>query len=214
MENFDFYKNKYERELNRRNYLDGAINNPIIGVTVVTTLNSYIVSKSIFKANENSSIFIITILILTFILAFISVIFIFISSNNLFKGFKYQHFGLLKDYRKFELDLEKFNNELEDSNLQNSFKQRTVEKFIQFADDHTIINDKRALNLYRSRSFIILAILLTFINLSFVTIINFKMAEENNPIVVPAPITPSEPPRMPTDRIEKGENPTSPLQTK
>ncbi|CAD0003610.1 hypothetical protein [Flavobacterium chungangense] len=212
MDNFDFYKNKYERELNRRNYLDGAINNPIIGVTVVVTLNSYIVSKNIFKADESSSILIIIILILTLILAFISVIFIFISVNNLFKGFKYQNFGLLKDFRKFELDLEKFNNELEDITLQKTFKQQTVEKFIQFSDNHTILNDKRALNLYRSRSFIILAVLLTFINLSFVTIINFKMAEENNPIIVPSPPTPSEPPKMPTDRIEKGENPT--LQTK
>jgi hypothetical protein len=40
MDNFDFYKNKYDRELNRRNYLEGTIIKPIIvGVAVVVTLN-------------------------------------------------------------------------------------------------------------------------------------------------------------------------------
>jgi len=214
MNNFDFYKNKYERELNRRNYLDGAINNPIIGITVVVSLNSYIISQYIFKENFNS-IIVIALLILSFIISFVAVIFIFISVNNLFKGFNYQNFGLLKDFRKFELDLELYNKNISEENDRQSFEQKTVEKFIQFADNHTVINDKRGLYLYRSRSLIISAVLLTFINLSFVTINNFKMADDK-PVNVPAP-APSpkpEPPRMPTDRIEKGDTPSIPTQTK
>lgn len=214
MNNFDFYKNKYERELNRRNYLDGAINNPIIGITVVVSLNSYIISQYIFKENFNS-IIVIALLILSFIISFVAVIFIFISVNNLFKGYNYQNFGLLKEFRKFELDLESYNKNISEENDRQSFEQKTVEKFIQFADNHTVINDKRGLYLYRSRSLIISAVLLTFINLSFVTINNFKMADDK-PVNVPAP-APSpkpEPPRMPTDRIEKGDTPSIPTQTK
>lgn len=214
MENFDFYKNKYERELNRRNYLDGAINNPIIGITVTFTLNSYVISKCVFKENETYSTFVIIMLILTFLVALIGVIFIFISLNNLFRGYNYQNFGLLKDFKKFELEVEEYNKTAGSENLQ-SFKQTTVEKYIQFADNHTIINDKRGLYLYRSRSVIILALLLTFINISFVTIINFKMEDDNKPTSVPAPSETSrpEPPRAPVDRIEKSENPSIPNRT-
>ncbi len=212
MDNFNFYKNKYERELNRRNYLDGAINNPIIGITVVVSLNSYIISQYIFKENL-SSIVVISFLILTFIISFVAVIFVFISVNNLFKGYNYENFGLLKDFRKFELDLELHNKNISEDNDRRSFEQNTVEKFIQFADNHTIINDKRGLYLYRSRSLIISAVLLTFINLSFVTINNFKMADDK-PVNVPAPSPKPEPPRMPTDRIEKGETPSIPTQIK
>lgn len=216
MDNFDFYKSKYERELNRRNYLDGAINNPIIGITVTVTLNSYIITKYIFKESDWFSIPVIIMLIITFLLAFISVIFIFLSINNLFKGYNYKNFGLLKDYRKFELELEEYNKTFTDEKLKQSFKQQTVEKFIQFADNHTVINDKRGLYLYKSRSLIILAILITFINLSCVTVINFKMAEDNKPTNFPAPSeSPKpEPPRMPMDRVEKSENPSLPTQTK
>ncbi|KGO95177.1 hypothetical protein [Flavobacterium subsaxonicum] len=209
MDSHDLYKNKFNRELDRRNQLDNAINAPVLGITIVITLNSYLIEKIGFKADNHmitTQLIFLSIISITIIF---SLFFLFLSYNNLFKGFNYKNFGLLQEYRNYEKELEAYNITHSSENSQ-TFEQNIVNKIIELADNHTHINDKRALNLYRSKTFTIFSLIITVVFLGIFAINSvIIMDEDNRPATVPTTppqISRPEPPRMPVDRIEKGED--------
>ncbi|TCN59623.1 MULTISPECIES: hypothetical protein [Flavobacterium] len=171
MEDYNFYKSKLDRELSRRNDLDNAINNPILGITIIVGLTSYIIQNNNFKHLDKADYWIIFNLILSTFTTLISLYFIFLSNNNLLKGFEYKNFGLLSDYRDVQKKLEVYNEQVEEKERED-FETKIVEKIITFSDNHTIINDKRALDLQLARKYIIISFILVVFNLIFLTINN------------------------------------------
>lgn len=174
MDDYDFYKNKFDRELGRRNDLDAGINNPIAGITINVGLISYILSNNNFKNWDYIDYSISLIVIITILTTLISLFYIFMSNNNFLKGFDYLNFGLLREYRDFQKTLVEYNEKVEDLQKKD-FKTEIVEKIINYSDNHTEINDRRALDLYRARKFVIITFILTIINLIILTINNFKI---------------------------------------
>ena len=172
MEDYSFYKSKFDRELSRRTELDNAINNPILGITIITGLISYIITNSDFNCWNAIDYIVICLLIISVLSITFALVFIFLSYNNLLIGFKYFNFGLLKEYREVQKELDIFNQSLP-VEKRKDFEIEIVEKIISFADNHTIINDKRALHLYRAKTFIIIAFVLIATTLIIVTINNF-----------------------------------------
>lgn len=206
MERYDFYKNKFDRELNRRNELDNAISNPVLGLTIIVGICSYILTNNDYENWDSFDCWIICILVLTSLFTIISIVLIFLSYNNLFKGFKYLNFGLLSEYYETERKFKEFKKANPDS--EETFEEEVIKKIIIYSDNHTEINDKRGKNLYYARTFIIISFIFTIINLSLLTTINLPVMmsdDNNNPAPSTQPEQPRpEPPRMPTDRIEKG----------
>lgn len=167
MKSYDFYKSKYDRELNRRNFLDtAAINTPIAGNTIVVGILSYILSQHNFIIWNFFSITVLSLVILTTVTTLISLFYIFLSYNNLLKGHKYLNFGLLEDFRKVE------NYFLAVNESENKFEQDIIDKIIKYSDNHTVINDKRGNDLFISRKFIIIGVIICVLNLIILTINN------------------------------------------
>lgn len=175
MEDYNFYKSKLDRELSRRNDLDNAISNPILGITIIVGLTSYIIQNNDFKSFDITDYCIIFILIFSSITTLLSLYFIFLSNNNLLKGFEYINFGLLSEYRDVQKKLDIYNKQVEEKDKED-FETKIVEKIITFSDNHTIINDKRALDLQLARKYIIISFILVVLNLIFLTINNLIYA--------------------------------------
>ncbi|RTY88450.1 hypothetical protein EKL32_25125 [Flavobacterium sp. GSN2] len=175
MEDYSFYKSKLDRELSRRNDLDNAISNPILGITIIVGLTSYIIQNNDFKCFEITDYCIIFILILSALTILISLYFIFLPNNNLLKGFEYKNFGLLSEYRDVQKKLDIYNKQVEEKDKED-FETKIIEKIISFSDNHTIINDKRALDLQLARKYIIISFILVVLNLIFLTINNLIYA--------------------------------------
>lgn len=172
--NYEFYKNKFDRELSRRNDLDTAINNPVAGITIIVALISYILSTNNFKDWNCFDCIFVFLIICTTITVLISLYYVFLSNNNLFKGFNYLNFGLLTEFRKTELELKEYNKTINEEERIN-FEEKIIEKIISYSDNHTEINDKRAYDLYLSRKYVVISFIITIINLILVTINNFKV---------------------------------------
>ena len=161
----DFYKNKFEREQKRRSDLDSSINLPILVLTLIMGLNSYIIKEYIFNQHWGFLDWIVIIFIcLSVILILLSSYFIFWTSNNLFFGFDYPNFDLMSKYR----EIEKYNKTCEQDKVMD-VEEIIKDKIVSYADEYTIINDKRGNNLYWSRTFIIINFLITIINLIIIT---------------------------------------------
>lgn len=169
MDSYQFYKSIYDRELNRRKDLDAAINLPITILTILVAANSYLISKTDAihqKSTILASNIILTLIIISFL---VSTFFLTRSYNNLFKGFGYINLGLTKKIREFELiDIPKYNDQVEEKEKIN-FEKIIIDKLTHLTDDHIIFNDKRSLDLYRAKTFIIITLILTGLNFLLIT---------------------------------------------
>ena len=84
--------------------------------------------------------------------------------SNLFFGFDYPNFDLMSKYR----EIEKYNKTCPKDKIMN-LEEIIKDKIVSYADEYTIINDKRGHNLYWSRNFIIINFLITILNLIIIT---------------------------------------------
>lgn len=170
MDSYQFYKSIYDRELNRRKELDAAINLPITILTILIAANSYLISKT--DAIHQKSIILTSNIILTLIIIsfLISAFFLTRSYNNLFKGFGYINLGLTKKIREFEVvDIPKYNDQVEEKEKIN-FEKIIIDKLTHLTDDHITFNDKRSLDLYRAKTFIIITLILTGVKFLLITL--------------------------------------------
>ncbi len=170
MDSFQFYKSLYDRELNRRKDLDSSINLPITILTILVGANSYLLEKtkciqcSFFKLSDN------VLNVVIFILFTIAVFFLVRSYNNLFKGFGYRNIGYSKEIRDFEIfGIPKYNSQVDESSKIN-FEIELIKKLTEIIDDHIQFNDRRSLDIYRAKTFIIILLVATVLRFLLLTI--------------------------------------------
>jgi hypothetical protein len=157
MEKFEFYKNLYHSESSRRNELDNTINGPIGLITIIIGLIYFLVRN--FK--DEISIISGSFLILGTTLLFISLIFLAWSYNNLFKGFSYKYLPFSCELLEYQKEIENYNPYVEDSE-KISFQKYLIDKFAELSSNNGKINQIRNLYLFRSKTFLLLAIFLVF----------------------------------------------------
>lgn len=166
--NFDFYKNKFEREQKRRVDLDNATNLPIVVSTLIMGLNSYVIKEHTFNRTWNfADSIIIILLVASSLLILLSSFYIFLAVNNLLKGFDYPNFDLMSKYREIEI----YNRSCEEEKKMN-IEEIITDKIVKYSDESTVINDNRGDSLFTARKYIIINFLITIINLIIVTSIN------------------------------------------
>lgn len=174
MDSLNFYKGIYDRELNRRKDLDSAINTPVTILTVLFTANFYLLNKA-FKPKEFSDLtFEQVIFALIFTSVAISIFFLTKSYNNLFRGFNYRNIALASKVREYEtITIPKYNLDCEDGK-DLDFEKELIKKLNRIAENHTVTNNKRSLDLYRTKTAIIIALILTAINSLILTLKYFQ----------------------------------------
>lgn len=153
----DFYKDLYNREIQRRFDLDNALNIPIGLIAILIAAASFIVSN--LNECDSKSLFwivlVLTILAVSCILT--AIIFLSLSYNRMFLGFKYKNFETSSKWRAFEKKSESYNKQHPENpiDLENDF----IEKLNTYTDSHSEINNKRQENLRNAKSFIILSLI-------------------------------------------------------
>ena len=121
MDDFNFYKNLFDRELSRRNDLDNAINLPLNTLIICAGLIYFLITK-IVEINSNITIYIIYIIIVFATIFLIkSIYYLIMSYNNLFKGFDYLQFPSTRKLRDYQFELQKFDKIQTEQN--NSFER-------------------------------------------------------------------------------------------
>ncbi|WP_143083670.1 hypothetical protein [Salegentibacter agarivorans] len=167
MDSYSFYKSLYDRELNRRIQLDNSINLPVTILTLIVGLNYYYLKNvGIRDINE--------ILILDYsgfpvvsLLFLISLFFLIKSYNNLFRGFSYRNLAKPSEISNFQNELDNYNNQVDEKV---TFESIIIKRLNKVSDNHILINDQRSIDLYRSRTFIILTLIASGLNIIILTI--------------------------------------------
>jgi hypothetical protein len=164
MDSYQLYKSLYDRELKRRYDLDAAINLPLTLLSIIVAANSYFVKESVWLDCSAKFIAQTILIFITAICLGVSIYFLTRSLNNFFKGFAYRNLGLTTEIRKYEKDLQNYNDKMIDIEKKISFENIIIDKLTNVIDDHIIFNDKRSYDLYSAKTFLIVCIMLTIIN--------------------------------------------------
>lgn len=163
MNDFEFYKHIYDRELNRRSKLDESIN-VIVGIVslLIGFISYFFSNEKYFKYIQcNIPLWILFLIIILFIA--ISILFLVKSYNNYLRGFNYPNISYLKSIREYQkVLLPNYNNTVDDEK-KIIFEDELIDRLIRITDENTKINDIRAYDLYLSKTFIILTLIFLFI---------------------------------------------------
>lgn len=175
MNDLQFYKSIYDRELNRRKKLDDSISIPIGIISLLIGLVSFYYTSDEYKLIIEDSVFALILIGITIILLTLSIFFLVKSYNNFLRGFSYPNISLLKSVRDFQkVEIPEY-NKLVTKEKQIDFEEELIDKLISITDSNTVINDSRSKSLYRAKTFIILSLITLFITSIFLLIKNTEL---------------------------------------
>lgn len=169
MESYEFYKSIYDRELSRRKDLDSDINLPLTILSILFAANSYLIKEGKFDDRYWYTHVEFILLTSFYTSMVIAIIFLIKSYNNFFKGFAYKNLGLMTEVRKYEKQVIEYNLKAFENKI--SFEGVVIDKIVSFTDDHIIFNDVRQRDIYKAKTSIVIALIITTLNF---ILINYK----------------------------------------
>jgi hypothetical protein len=175
MNDLDFYKSIYDRELNRRVRLDDSVSIPIGLISLIIGLISYFYTNKEFNQIIIKNFSVIILITITLICLAISITYLIKSYNNFLRGFDYPNISYLKEVREFQkVKIPEYNSKVE-IEKQLVFEEKLIEKLISITDENTKINDKRSFDIYLAKTFLILSLIFMFVTTILLIIKNTKL---------------------------------------
>jgi len=163
MNNYAFYKEQYDKEIDRKLHLDNSINIPIGLITIIVGLIYFILKTYPFGVSDSISLIIKVSMTFEILLLFISAYFLGKVYNNLFKGFRYKLLPFSLELKDYQNKLNEFNKQANENDKED-FENYLINKFIDNSDNNGRINNKRNNNLYIAKTLIFITIILTLIS--------------------------------------------------
>jgi hypothetical protein len=168
MDYLDFYKSLYNRELQRRFDLDNALNIPI-GLIAILIASAFFIVSNISECDRPILFWmVLTLTIIAVLCILIAIIFLSLSYNRMFLGFKYKNFVKSAQWREFQKQIESHNKKNSEDKM--DFEEEFIQKLNFYTDSHSEINNKRQKRLRDAKSFIILSLLFLFTALIIVVL--------------------------------------------
>ncbi len=168
IKDIEFYKALYQREKVRRIEIDNGLNVPIIILSGLVGLLYFVLSNFELVADQTWSRLGQVTAVLSMVSIVVALFFLIKAFNNWFFGFQYLALPHAQELRDYQKELTKY-QELEDSDTEITFENYLIEKYVEYADNNSRTNDNRGENLYYSRVFIIISIILLLIDVIIYT---------------------------------------------
>ncbi|WP_330441848.1 hypothetical protein [Flavobacterium sp. C4GT6] len=158
MNDLEFYKSIYDRELNRRTSLDDSVSNILTSISILIGVIWYFYSNVEYKSFIRDNNLILVLLGLAFLLLLFSMIFLIKSYNNFLRGFNYPNIAYLQEVRAYQTEGVVDYNKRVKANEQISFEEKLIDRLIRITDENTRINDRRAYDMYVSKTLMIISL--------------------------------------------------------
>lgn len=189
---FNFYKEWYYKELDRRDQLANALNIPIGILTAIFGLVSYILLNFKYNSNNTCVVSLFILFISLTILSIISTMILLLISYThkyKFKTFPLEDF-LIKEYINVENDVNQFNvkiddynkivedcDKIEDSerkNIEVEYENNLCNVILSFIKFNAECNDIKSFYIFRAKIALLISFTLTFISLGIYILNHFK----------------------------------------
>lgn len=166
MDEFEFYKELYYKELSRRNEILNSLNIPIGIISVSFSFLFYMVTT--FKYNLEmflSLIFVIFCILILFSLILASY-YLVKAFDDFPRGYQYSVLPFPAELKKWKTELVEFQKYSQSEfNAEEHFNVYLINNLNKHATHNTYINDKRFELIYISKKYLILGLFFMFISL-------------------------------------------------
>jgi hypothetical protein len=185
MNRYEFYKDLYFKEIERRSQLNNDISIPVGLATVLATAIFYYFTTYSFKQFFIFEIvFTFTLLSGTVTLC-ISVYFIIQSYTFFGRNMPYDYIAFPKEIEKYYVDYINYETAIGIApeqikiNADTAFENYLLEAYIRTTSKNTCTNDKRSFNLYMSKKYIIISFISLFI--AFIPFAKYLIEKPDKP---------------------------------
>ena len=158
MNDLEFYRQIFEKELSRKKDLNDSVNIPIGLSTLIIALLSFINMEMKFDVIELPGI-ISGLVLLSLLLA---IFFLTKSYNNLLRGYNYLNLPHTNELRSYQMKIEKYNQEV-DRQERESFEIYLINNYAEMADKNGKVNKIRYYQLYLAKTTLMISIMLSMI---------------------------------------------------
>jgi hypothetical protein len=164
MDRLTFYKSFYETELKNKEDLNNSINNPIIIISLIFGVISYVFEKTNIENLNSTNITIVVLLIIVSILLCKSIYHIIMSYNNGIKGYAYNILGTNSEFEIYRNELIEY-SKLEPSkiNPKKEYEESIITRLIECTDKNNELNIKRSGQVYLTKKYLVISLILIFI---------------------------------------------------
>lgn len=224
MDKFEFLKEWFYKEDERKESLNNSINLQLGILTAIIAAIFYILTKYNYSNLPIDTIIFIIFQIGTIIFWLISSYFLLKSYNNLYKGFKYLGFPngnfINEEYTKLQPYYDQYKDDL-DKDLDQLVKDNIEKLLIKNIDNNFYLNDIKSAYLHKSKIHLlncIITLLLSTLFFSYNYILNPKteitnikiIKEMSNQTKPPPPPPPPQPREIKEHKVPKPPRPTPP----
>lgn len=167
MDYLNFYKELYFKENERRQDVNSALNIPLAVITALSSGTYFLITSFDYIIESFLSIIFILLMIFTGISLLISIYFLIRAFSDFSKGYEYSGIPYVNELYDWHQELEDYSKryDLADDFTDENFEKFLLKNLVKHTAHNMYVNDKKLKNIYLSKKFLIVSLVLIFISL-------------------------------------------------
>ena len=165
MKSFEFYKELYHKENERRQEVLNSMNIPIAVITAIASATYYFITTFDYNTEPFLKAIFVGLIFLSIISLLLSIYFLIRAFSDFTKGYEYTGIPYVKELFDWHSDLENYYTSIGQniSTADQHFENFLIENMVKHIDHNMYINDKKHGFIYKSKKFLVLSIVFSLI---------------------------------------------------
>ncbi|WP_066759363.1 hypothetical protein [Crocinitomix algicola] len=167
MNKFDFYKEFYIKENERRQEVLNSFNIPIAIITALSSATYFFITSFDYKIEVFLTAIFIGLISITIVGLLLAIYYLIRAFSDFTKGYEYSGLPYMKELYDWNKNLEEYYEHYEnDSGIADKkYEEYLIEKMVEHTEHNMYVNDKKHGFIYKSKKFLIASLVLTLITL-------------------------------------------------
>jgi hypothetical protein len=167
MNQFEFYKELYFKENERRQEVVNSLNIPIAIITALSSASYFFITSFNYKIESFLFGIFVTLISLTVICLLFAIYFLIRAFSDLTKGYEYSGIPYTNELYNWNKNLEDHFEEYKNDRALaiEHYTLFITENLVKHTEHNMYVNDKKYGYIYRSKKYLIIALILTLITL-------------------------------------------------
>ncbi len=167
MDNFEFYKELYFKENDRRMEVQNSMNIPIAVITATASVVFYLITTMNYENGIINNCIFYVFMAFSNIWLLISIYNLTMAFGEFFKGYEYSSIPYVQQLYDWSLDLDKYFKDQGKTthDAEQHFNKYIVENLIKHTDHNMYVNDQKFTYIFKSKKFLVFSMICTMLSI-------------------------------------------------
>lgn len=181
MDNFEFYKEMYFKENDRRMEVQNSMNIPIAVITATASVLFYLITTMNYGDGKSNNYIFILLIGISIMGLLISIYNLIRAFGEFFKGYEYSSIPYAQQLYDWNIELEKYYENIGNSSDDaiKHFDKYITENLIKHTDHNMYVNDKKFAYIFKSKKNLVFSIIFTLLSVVPFLFSKYTTVKEN-----------------------------------